>query len=136
MSAQEKQDAYEWGGYDDGARAGGQKDEGHKLKFTTNLNRKFFGAGAEPEQQAEVGHGRRSPRRGGMQQSPRDRPLPMLLSPRYAQRMVADGGMAQEWADEELWKAEPENCECQTQAISHHNLMSRVASLTGCIYYK
>ena len=71
-----------------------------------------------------------------MQQSPRDRPLPMLLSPRYAQRMVADGGMAQEWADEELWKAEPENCECQTQAISHHNLMSRVASLTGCIYYK
>jgi hypothetical protein len=108
--AQEQRNAHEWGGYGDSPRPGGQRD--HQPKFTTNLNRKFFGMGPKPDQQTEVGHGTRSPRRGGGGTSglgSRERPLPMLLSPRYAQQMVADGDVPQEWVDEELWKAEPEN---------------------------
>eukprot|EP01043_Picozoa_sp_COSAG02_P040313 COSAG02_NODE_3252_length_7088_cov_139.903277_1_plen_681_part_00 len=137
--------AYDWGAHEAGNRAGRRGPAADPTaaqpRFTTNLNRKFFGAfesGQDEERSDQPGR-QASPRSAqssrGRSLSPRGRegrrqtgrPLPMLLSPRYAYAVsnaqrdypglslhdaeqfaehdnAMDGGR-----EEELWKAEPEN---------------------------
>jgi len=129
---------YDWGS-NDGRRAGpgpsGPRTQ--QPKFTTNLNQRFFGGiDSEPQQQQPQqpkSPRARSPRSRSARSassSPRDnrrreRPLPMLLSPRYAQQQQQQRGFSLnddeqagwgsergegeegEEVEDELWKAEP-----------------------------